>query len=88
MLLLIYQLTIIAYSAENLFGTLLCAGPISVLTLQIFQNIGMIVGVMPVKGIALPFFLYGGSSLFSNMILTGFILSVHKNYKKFMFQVN
>jgi cell division protein FtsW (lipid II flippase) len=64
MLLLIYQLTIIAYSAENLFGTLLCAGPISVLTLQIFQNIGMIVGIMPVKGIALPFFYMEGVRYF------------------------
>ncbi|MBC2686464.1 FtsW/RodA/SpoVE family cell cycle protein, partial [Bacillus toyonensis] len=87
-LLLIYRITIIAYSAENLFGTLLCAGTSSVLTLQIFQNIGMIVGIMPVKGIALPFLSYGGSSLFSNMIMMGLILSVHKNYKKYMFQVN
>ncbi|MFJ7482792.1 FtsW/RodA/SpoVE family cell cycle protein [Bacillus thuringiensis] len=87
LLLLIYRVTIIAYSAESLFGTFLCAGTISVLTLQIFQNIGMIVGIMPVKGIALPFLSYGGSSLFSNMIMMGLILSVHKNYKKYMFQV-
>ncbi|MGZ7147938.1 FtsW/RodA/SpoVE family cell cycle protein [Bacillus sp. BC08] len=88
LLLLIYRITIIAHSAESLFGTLLCAGAISVLTLQIFQNIGMIVGMMPVKGIALPFLSYGGSSLFSNMIMMGLILSVHKSYKKYMFQVN
>ncbi|MED2919151.1 FtsW/RodA/SpoVE family cell cycle protein [Bacillus thuringiensis] len=88
LLLLIYRIIIIASSAESLFGTLLCAGSISVLTLQIFQNIGMIVGLMPVKGIALPFLSYGGSSLFSNMIMMGLILSVHKNYKKYMFQVN
>lgn len=88
LLLLIYRITIIGHSAESLFGTLLCAGAISVLTLQIFQNIGMIVGMMPVKGIALPFLSYGGSSLFSNMIMMGLILSVHKSYKKYMFQVN
>ncbi|EAO52093.1 Cell division protein ftsW [Bacillus thuringiensis serovar israelensis ATCC 35646] len=58
-------------------------GAISVLTLRIFENIG----IMPVKGIALPFLSYGGSSLFSNMIMIGLILSVHKNYKKYMFQV-
>ncbi|MRC96658.1 cell division protein FtsW [Bacillus thuringiensis serovar nigeriensis] len=86
-LLLIYRIIIIGHSAENLFGTLLCAGTISVLTLQTFQNIGMIVGIMPVKGIALPFLSYGGSSLFSNMIMMGLILSVHKNYRKYMFQV-
>ncbi|PGQ30124.1 cell division protein FtsW, partial [Bacillus thuringiensis] len=46
-------------------------GAISVLTLRIFENIG----IMPVKGIALPFLSYGGSSLFSNMIMIGLILS-------------
>ncbi|ANS51658.1 cell division protein FtsW [Bacillus thuringiensis] len=88
LLLLIYRITIIARSAENLFGTLLCTGTIGILTLQIFQNIGMIIGMMPVKGIALPFLSYGGSSLFSNMVMMGLILSVHKNYRKYMFQVN
>ncbi|KFN01231.1 rod shape-determining protein RodA [Bacillus clarus] len=86
-LLLLYRTIIIGYSAENLFGTLLCAGVIGVLTLQIFQNIGMIVGLMPVKGIALPFLSYGGSSLFSNMMMMGLVLSVRKTYKKYMFSV-
>ena len=58
-LLLLYRTIIIGYSADNLFGTLLCAGSIGILTVQIFQNIGMIVGLMPVKGIALPFLSYG-----------------------------
>ncbi|MDM5156350.1 FtsW/RodA/SpoVE family cell cycle protein [Bacillus sp. DX1.1] len=87
-LLLIYRTILIGYAADNLFGTLLCAGAIGILTLQIFQNIGMIVGLMPVKGIALPFLSYGGSSLFSNMMLMGLILSVRKTYKKYMFSVN
>ncbi|MBJ9979676.1 FtsW/RodA/SpoVE family cell cycle protein [Bacillus sp. S70] len=86
-LLLLYRTIIIGYSADNLFGTLLCAGSIGILTVQIFQNIGMIVGLMPVKGIALPFLSYGGSSLFSNMIMMGLILSVRKTYKKYMFSV-
>ncbi|WP_242218921.1 FtsW/RodA/SpoVE family cell cycle protein [Bacillus cereus group sp. BfR-BA-01380] len=87
-LLLIYRITIVGFAADNLFGTLLCAGTIGILTLQIFQNIGMIVGLMPVKGIALPFLSYGGSSLFSNMILMGLILAVRKTYKKYMFSVS
>lgn len=85
-LLLIYRTILIGYAADNLFGTLLCAGAIGILTLQIFQNIGMIVGLMPVKGIALPFLSYGGSSLFSNMMLMGLILSVRKTYKSICFQ--
>ena len=87
-LLLLYRTIIIGYSADNLFGTLLCAGVIGVLTVQIFQNVGMIVGLMPVKGIALPFFSYGGSSLFSNMMMMGLVLSVRKTYKKYMFSVS
>ncbi|MBO1627941.1 MULTISPECIES: FtsW/RodA/SpoVE family cell cycle protein [Bacillus] len=87
-LLLLYRTIIIGYSADNLFGTLLCAGIIGVLTLQIFQNVGMIVGLMPVKGIALPFLSYGGSSLFSNMMMMGLVLSVRKTYKKYMFSVS
>ncbi|MEH7459073.1 cell division protein FtsW [Bacillus pseudomycoides] len=86
-LLLLYRTIIIGYSADNLFGTLICAGIIGILTLQIFQNIGMIVGLMPVKGIALPFLSYGGSSLFSNMMMMGLVLSVRKTYKKYMFSV-
>ncbi|PFI19606.1 cell division protein FtsW [Bacillus cereus] len=85
--LLLSRILIIGNSANNLFGTLLCAGIVGVLMLQFFQNIGMIVGLMPVKGIALPFLSYGGSSLFSNMIMMGLILSVRKTYKKYMFSV-
>ncbi|NKW87582.1 FtsW/RodA/SpoVE family cell cycle protein [Bacillus cereus] len=87
-LLLIYRISLIAYSASDLFGTLICVGTIGVLALQTFQNIGMIIGLMPVKGIALPFLSYGGSSLFSNMIMMGLVLSVRKNYKKYMFSAN
>ncbi|MGF9963072.1 FtsW/RodA/SpoVE family cell cycle protein [Bacillus rhizoplanae] len=87
-LLLIYRIIIVGYEADNLFGTLLCAGAVGILALQIFQNIGMIVGLMPVKGISLPFLSYGGSSLFSNMMLMGLILAVRKTYKKYMFSVS
>ncbi|QWI72998.1 FtsW/RodA/SpoVE family cell cycle protein (plasmid) [Bacillus mycoides] len=87
-LLLLYRTTIIAYTANSKFGTLLCVGIIGVLTLQIFQNIGMVVGLMPVKGISLPFLSYGGSSLFSNMMMIGIVSSVRKTYKKYMFSVD
>lgn len=86
--LMLSRILIIGNSADNLFGTLLCAGIVGVLMLQFFQNIGMIVGLMPVKGIALPFLSYGGSSLFSNMLMMGLILSTRKTYKEYMFSVN
>ena len=44
---------------------------------QIFANIGMTMGVMPVTGITLPFISYGGSSIVSNMMALGLILNVN-----------
>ena len=83
--LLIYRIVIIGHSSETPFGTYICAGIAFSLTAQIFQNIGMVIGIMPVKGISLPFLTYGGSSLFSNMIIMGIILSIRKTYGLYMF---
>jgi rod shape determining protein RodA len=51
-------------------------GIISMFVFQIFQNIGMLIGIMPVTGITLPFISYGGTSLLINMISVGIALSV------------
>lgn len=83
--LLIYRMIIIGFSSETLFGTYICAGVAFSLTAQIFQNIGMVIGIMPVKGISLPFLTYGGSSLFSNMMIMGIILSIRKTFGQYMF---
>lgn len=53
----------LAFSAPDLFGTLIGAGVISMLAFQIFVNIGMTISIMPVTGIPLPFISHGGSSL-------------------------
>ncbi|MHC0038086.1 FtsW/RodA/SpoVE family cell cycle protein [Pseudoneobacillus sp. C159] len=86
--LLIYRMIVIGFSSETLFGTYICAGVAFSLTAQIFQNIGMVIGIMPVKGISLPFLTYGGSSLFSNMIIMGIILSIRKTFGQYMFSKN
>jgi rod shape determining protein RodA len=83
--LLLYRITVIGQLTQTPFGSYICSGILIIFTLQIFQNIGMTVGVMPVKGISLPFLSYGGSSIFSNMIIMGIILSIRKDYKKYMF---
>ncbi|HEY2419831.1 MAG TPA: FtsW/RodA/SpoVE family cell cycle protein [Neobacillus sp.] len=83
--LLIYKIIVIGHASDTPFGTYICAGIAFSLTVQIFQNIGMVVGLMPVKGISLPFLTYGGSSLFSNMIITGIILSIRKTFGLYMF---
>lgn len=84
--LLMYRLVIISDKTKTPFGTYFCSGVIAILTLQIFQNIGMMIGLMPVKGISLPFITYGGSSLFSNMMMFGTVLSIRKMYRRYMFE--
>ncbi len=85
--LLMFRLTVIGNGADSPFGLYVCCGMMVMYTLQIFQNIGMTIGLMPVKGISLPLLSYGGSSLFSNMIFMGIILSIRKTYKKYMFDI-
>ncbi len=84
--LLLYRMAVIGDKAESPFGQYVCFGLLMMYGLQIFQNIGMTVGLMPVKGISLPLLSYGGSSLLSNMIFLGIILSIRKPYQKYMFQ--
>jgi rod shape determining protein RodA len=51
-----------ALLARDLFGTLVCVGVLAIFAFQIFENIGMTMGIMPVTGIPLPLMSYGGSS--------------------------
>lgn len=67
----------IAMTAKDLFGTLLAAGIVGLLFLQVFVNVGMTIGVMPVTGIPLPFVSYGGTSLVMSFTLVGLLLNVH-----------
>lgn len=75
-LLFLYRITYIAKKAKDSFGTLIVIGILSMFAFQIFENIGMTMGVMPVTGITLPFISYGGSSLLTNMIALGLVLNI------------
>ena len=68
----------IARSAPNLFGSLLAAGITLTLTLQAFFNIAMSIGLLPTKGIPLPFLSFGGSSLLSSMIGIGVLMNISR----------
>lgn len=82
---LIYRMVYIALAAQDFFGAYVVAGVIGMLVFQIFQNIGMTVGLMPVTGINLPFISYGGSSLISSMLAVGIVLNVGMRRKKILF---
>ena len=76
-LVLIWRGLRIAVIAKDLFGTLLAAGVVAMLALQVFVNVGMTIGIMPVTGIPLPFVSYGGTSLIVWFAIVGLLLNVH-----------
>jgi len=68
----------IARAAPNLFGTLLATGISLSIVIQAFFNIAMSIGLLPTKGIPLPFISYGGSSLLATMLGVGILLNVSR----------
>lgn len=71
-----------AFNAQNREDRFMIIGAIAMLFYQQFQNLGMIVGLVPITGITLPLISYGGSSMLSYFILFGFILNVSPSAKK------
>ncbi len=67
----------IALLSKDPFGTYVAAGIASMFAIQVFVNIGMTLGIMPITGIPLPFVSYGGSSLLANCAAVGLLLNVH-----------
>jgi len=67
----------IARLSSHLYGTLIAAGVAGVLVFQVFVNVGMTIGIMPVTGIPLPFVSFGSSSLVVFLMAIGLLESVH-----------
>lgn len=82
---LLIRLTKIVRDAIDFYGALIVVGFIGMFTFQIFENIAMTMGIMPVTGITLPFLSYGGSSIISNMIAIGIVLDVGMRSKSINF---
>jgi len=68
----------ISTSVKSKFSSVVVFGATIIFLFQIFVNIGMTVGIMPVTGLPLPFLSYGGSSLLANLILVGLILNASR----------
>jgi rod shape determining protein RodA len=62
--------------ARDFFGVLVCVGVLAMLAFQMFENMGMTMGIMPVTGIPLPFMSYGGSSLITTFACIGLVANV------------
>jgi len=67
----------VAYRAKDRFGALLVFGVVSIVFWQVVINVSMTSGILPVVGITLPFFSYGGSSLTTMMIAVGLMINVN-----------
>ena len=72
----LYRMLKIADNAKDMYGSLIVIGILSMFCFQIFENIAMAMGIMPVTGITLPFISYGGSSVVANMVALGIVLNV------------
>ena len=73
---IIVRCIMIGLNARNNLGMYICFGVAAMLAFHTFENIGMCIGIMPVTGIPLPFFSYGGSSLLTNMVAIGLVLNI------------
>jgi rod shape determining protein RodA len=74
---IIWRMWRAAQLARDEFGMLLCVGVMAIFTFQVFENVGMTMGIMPVTGIPLPLMSYGGSSVITMFLAIGLVLNVH-----------
>jgi rod shape determining protein RodA len=89
MILLVFLLIIvwgllIAQRCRDPFGTILAVGVTAMISWQVFINIGMVMGLLPVVGVTLPFFSYGGSSIITMLAGVGLLLNI--SMRRFMFE--
>ena len=77
---IIFRSLYIAYNASDLFGTYIAVGIAAMVAFHVIQNIGMVIGVMPITGIPLFYLSYGGSSLWTALVSMGILLSI--NYRR------
>lgn len=63
--------------ANDAFATLACIGVIGMFAFQVFENVGMTMGIMPITGIPLPFMSYGGSSTIVCFACVGLVANIH-----------
>jgi rod shape determining protein RodA len=75
--LLVWRVWRTARLSSDFFGTLLAVGVLGIFAFQVFENIGMTMGIMPITGIPLPFMSYGGSAIIASFIAIGLVANVN-----------
>ena len=82
---LITKCLYVAKTAKDETGALIASGITGVFLFHMLENIGMVMGLLPITGVPLPFVSYGGSSLLTNMIMIGLLLNISARRKKVIF---
>ncbi len=75
--LMIWRALRILVMSKDLFGSLVAAGVTAMLMFQVFVNVGMTIGIMPITGVPLPLMSYGGSSVITTLLAMGLLQSVY-----------
>jgi rod shape determining protein RodA len=75
--LLLWRALRIVTLSKNSYGTLVAGGIAAMLLFQVFVNVGMNLGIMPITGIPLPLLSYGGSSVLATFLAVGVLQSIH-----------
>jgi len=83
--LLIWRCLRILTVSKNLYGALVAAGITAMFMHQIFINVGMTIGIMPITGVTLPLMSYGGSSVIVTFIALGLLQSIHAQARETAF---
>lgn len=78
----IWRGIIISMKAPDTFGSLIAVGIVSLIGLQAMINIAVVTGTVPVTGMPLPFFSYGGTAIIANLIAVGILLNVSRTCVK------
>jgi rod shape determining protein RodA len=75
--LLIWRTLRILTMSKDLFGSLVAGGVAAMLMFQVFVNVGMTIGIMPITGVTLPLMSYGGSSVITTLLAVGLLQSIY-----------
>jgi rod shape determining protein RodA len=75
--LLIWRTLAVLTMARDLFGSLVAGGVVAMLMFQVFVNVGMAVGIMPITGVTLPLMSYGGSSVITTLLAIGLLQAIY-----------
>ena len=83
--LLITKSLYVAKTAKDELGSLIATGITGIFLFHVVENIGMVMGLLPITGVPLPFISYGGSSLMTNFMLIGILLNISSKRQKTIF---